>query len=63
MNDMTQEPQNMSRVLLSSNNGVTLSFGYFKDGMYLEDNAKQWRLSSEYDGWLPISELKKRIHI
>ena len=50
MNSMNQNPTNMTRVMLVSNEGVTISFAFFKDGMYKEDNSNKWNRPSEYEG-------------
>ena len=61
MNSMNQTPPNMTRVLLVSNEGITISFGFFKDGMYKEDNCNSWSRPSEYEGWLSIKEVKFKL--
>ena len=61
MNSMSQDPTNMTRVMLVSNEGVTISFAFFKDGMYQEDNSNKWNRPSEYEGWLSIKEVKFKL--
>lgn len=61
MNPMTDNPPNMTRVLLTNEEGVTLEFGYFKDGMYKSDSSEKWQLPKYYGGRMSIQELKFKI--
>jgi len=61
MRPMSDEPENMTRVLLLGKNGITLSFHFYKDGMFQEDNSSNWNLPSEFKSWVSIKELKSII--
>ena len=61
MNSMNQDPTNMTRVMLVSNEGITISFAFFKDGMYKEDNSNKQKIPSEYEGWFSIKEVKFKL--
>lgn len=63
MNSMNDKPENMTRVMLVSNNGITLGFAFYKDGMFQEDNSSNWYRPDEYDGWFDIKEVKFKLDI
>lgn len=61
MNKMTEKPVNMSRILLTNEDKITLEFGFYKDGMVKPDSSDRWHHLDEFGGWLPITEVHKRI--
>lgn len=61
MNRMNQRPVNMTRVMLISNNGLTIGFGFYKDGMFQEDNSQNWHRPDEYEGWIDIKEVRFKL--
>lgn len=63
MNSIEQKPNNMTRVMLISNDGITLEFGFYKDGMFKPDGSDDWNQPYEYDGWIEIKEVKFKLGI
>jgi len=61
MNPMEDAPENMTRVLITDEDGVTLQFAFYKDGMYRLDGSDKWYLPNEFDGWMSIQELKFKV--
>ena len=60
---MELKPHNMTRVMLISNEGITIEFGFYKDGMFKSDGSKNWSRPDEYDGWIDIKEVKFKLDI
>lgn len=61
MNRMTDKPENMTRVLLTDDEGITLQFAFYKDGMYKVDGTDYWQQPQSFGGWMSIKELKFKI--
>lgn len=61
MNTMTDKPQNMTRVLLTDEEGITLQFAFYKDGMFKVDGTDYWQHPHSFGGWMSIQELKFKI--
>ena len=62
MNTMDKLPENMSRVLVLTNDNI-LDFFYYKDGMFRDYDDRNWYQPSKFKGWLSIKDLKETLNI
>lgn len=62
MNKMSDNIKNLSRILVESNNG-TLSFAFYKDGLFQIEGNTEYLDASQFNRWCYINQLHNVLHL